>query len=203
MKDTALGHSVIGLYGVVAVGKTTLAHELTRVINTSEVQSTDNLIALQRSLHPDDLRSAAPSYLAWTIYGDRTPSNVARGFSTYRESIAPFISTLIERAAREQFTLILDGIHFGPGYLGRDGGISIVPLLLVVKDEAAHRSRIHQKCCGRTDLEARLLEHFDTIRIIQTFLIEEAGKAGPCVVETGAATIQQSLHVVRELLCDS
>jgi len=203
MKTPGFQNKIIGIYGVSAVGKTVLTQHLTRVLTITEVQSTDSLKALYRTFHPEDPMGSMSSYLAWTLVGPQTERNVIKGFLRYRNSVAPLITALMQRAMAEQFTLIFDGIHFSPALPLGGLSIPVVPILLTIDDESAHKRRIHLKASGRTALEQRLMLHFDNIRLIQTYLLNEAKRCHSLVIDTGKETVKQTVQLVTQFLHDS
>ena len=137
--------AVIPVYGVSAVGKTTLCHLLPRIVPICEIQSTDNLLAIERAIHPNNKFAFTTSYRAWSLFGSATRDYIISGFCEYRACLGSYIQMLIKRVEREQFVLILDGIHFSPNKHIATSDLAIIPILLVIGDKKIHRHRIIEK----------------------------------------------------------
>ena len=175
---------VLGIYGVNGVGKTVVSQKLLAEIKIGELQSTDNLLPIFRLNNPDEKWSAICSYTAWQMINDRNQANIIAGFRKYRGQLRGYIKSLIDRACADQFSLIIEGIHFEAD-LNRTKKIKVIPVLLKIGDRTKHQKRISEKSAGRTDLKNKLKDNFAAIRTIQDFLIKEARSANCLIIDTG------------------
>lgn len=193
----------IGIYGINSVGKTVQSQMLMKYFPICELQSTDNLIKIYKSLNPHWPYTNSTSFTSWKVIGEKKKENIVNGFISYRDSVEEYINTLIRRIQSEKLTIIFDGIHFSPQSSNKHPDVNIIPILLIIQDESIHRQRIREKAQGRKELEELLLENIHTARKIQDFLISEAKDNNCLFIDTGKDTVEQTLEKIVDIIDDS
>lgn len=189
-----------------ACGKSTLSHEVRTMLRESfgeevNVLGTDYLKGPYRYEHPLDQRFKYNSYESWQRFGDPTRANVLRGFSDYREALDPYVRTALDFTVESQSGLVVEGVHPIPStFIGYQGhGIDVRMLLLSVMDETTHRGRFAAKSGHHPSLFHTFETHFERIRWIQDYLLEEAVRSGVTTIDTGQ-TLDQTLATIRAAL---
>jgi 2-phosphoglycerate kinase len=188
---------IIGLQGVNASGKSTLAHMVSRDYVEFDTVATDNLLAINRMINPDDPRLSYSSYSSWKRFGSPTMDNIWKGFNEYREANRDFLDCILRRARDQKVGMIIEGLHIDPKlFYSYQNDLDVTIILLRVSDEEKHKKRIKEKCDYRPELLVKLEEYFPYIRDIQRLLEEEARSFGIETVETGV-DIAMSLEDIR------
>lgn len=166
---------VIGIYGVFSVGKSFIAHGLSSMFLDYDTVTTDNLLAIARSLDTRDHYLEQSSYLAWRVLGDNSPEKVIEGFKRYRDRLQSFIRIILDRAHKQRVDMILEGIHISPEVFQEyEDLLDQKPFLITIPNKTVHWGRIKEKCKDRPALLRRITPHFDIVRGLQDYLINEA-----------------------------
>lgn len=188
-------HLLIG--GVTGAGKSLLASALGYRLGITRLISTDVIREILRSTFPRDLIPTlhTSTFDAWSALAVDLPPNkepeanlVLQGFRDQVSRIAVGLRALQERSAKERTSMVLEGVHVVPGFLGHpsQGDVIQVPLLLVVEDEEIHQGRFTLR--ERETLGSRpkgvYLRRFQDIRLIQNHLQGLALEAGIPVIST-------------------
>jgi len=96
------------------------------------------------------------------------------------------IRALVERAAVEATSMIVEGVHVVPGFFDADAEnlrVLAVPFVLGVEDEARHRSHLRARGSATgTRPASRYVDRIDGIRKLQRFVLEQAGAHGVPVI---------------------
>jgi 2-phosphoglycerate kinase len=103
---------------------------------------------------------------------------VVVGFREQTAAVAVGVNALLERAALEQTSLIIEGAHVVPGFVDpsrwQDRALA-VPLILSVEDEDAHRSHFAARAADHSGRAAnRYLTEFENIRRVQRYIKSQA-----------------------------
>lgn len=128
---------------------------------------------------------------------------LADGFRAQADLIAVACEAVVQRAIRERVSLILEGVHVQPSLLARipeDADALVVPVMLAVLNSATLRSRIRGrgvKTPGRRS--KRYLRSFDGIWRLQSYLLDEADRAGIPIIRNTEEQ-QVFLEVMRVIL---
>jgi len=208
---------VVVVGGTAGVGKSLIAAELAYRLGIARVVSTDSVRQALRSLISAELSPVlhASSYTAWRA--ELLPAEqasvkpkrkrVLRGFQTQVMQLATAVDAIIDRHVIEATSLVIEGIHLVPGLsprLANVGSAVIVPIILSVSDEDDHRENF-----GRREQStfvqrpsAGYLEHFEEIRMLQGFLLQQAQREGVAVIETTATdkAVDRAVEVVLDVL---
>jgi 2-phosphoglycerate kinase len=198
---------VILLGGATGVGKSTIATMLASRLGITRVIPTDAIREVMRSMFTEDIFPTlhtssfdAARLVRHPLTASADP--VIVGFRDQASAVAVGIESLVQRAVSEGTDLILEGAHVVPGFLDHKrfhGEAVIVPMLVTVDDEEAHRShflmRAHE---SRNRPSERYLDFFDNIRKLQKYLKSMALQHGVPLVPSYNldATLSQVIDLV-------
>jgi 2-phosphoglycerate kinase len=172
---------VVLIGGTTGVGKSTLATQLATRLGIVRVVATDAVREVMRALFSRELMPSlhTSSFEAGSVLRE-PPSRdaVVVGFREQTAAVAVGVNALLERAAVEQTSLIIEGAHVVPGFVDpsrwQDRALP-VPLILSVEDEDAHRSHFAARAADRSGRAAnRYLTEFDNIRRVQRYIKSQA-----------------------------
>ena len=186
---------IILIGGTAGCGKSTTATDLASRLNIVRTQSTDMLREVMRFMIPKHLQPMlhASSYTAWK---ELPQSNqdisqkelLINGYCTQAELMSVAIKAVIQRALRENVSLIIEGVHVHPAYIdnlveNENENTVVVPIMLgVIK-----RNKLQRRLSGRSTKvpqrrAERYLENFKSIWGIQTYLLSEADKVNTTII---------------------
>jgi 2-phosphoglycerate kinase len=198
---------VILLGGATGVGKSTIATMLASRLGMTRVIPTDAIREVMRSMFTEDIFPTlhTSSFDAARLVRHpltESADPVIVGFRDQASAVAVGIEALVQRAVSEGTDLIVEGAHVVPGFLDHKrfhGDAVIVPMLVTVDDEEAHRShflmRAHE---SRNRPSERYLDFFDNIRKLQKYLKSMALQHGVPLVPSYNldATLSQVIDLV-------
>jgi 2-phosphoglycerate kinase len=181
--------------GTAGCGKSTIATMLASRLDIVRTQSTDMLREVMRIMMPEQLMPVlhTSSFTAWTALpgqpeaiSEVSDALLINGYRSQADLLAVAIEAVIQRALREQVSLILEGVHIHPAVvekLAKDSNAIVIPIMLGVLKRKQLQRRIH----GRgTDVPQRrgdrYLKHFDEIWRLQSYLLSEADHANIPIV---------------------
>lgn len=174
--------------GTTGCGKSTISAEIAHRLNIVRTQSTDMLREVMRLMVPERLLPAlhASSYTAWQTLPSRNEAPVSfethfvDGYLTQAREVGVGVEGVLQRARREQVSLIMEGVHIYPGLqqqLMRANEVLMVPVILAVLKRKQLRRHLQGRGQRTPSRRAeRYLEHFDAIWELQSFLLEEADR---------------------------
>jgi 2-phosphoglycerate kinase len=172
---------VVLIGGTTGVGKSTLATQLATRLGIVRVVATDAVREVMRALFSRELMPSlhTSSFEAGSVLRE-PPSRdaVVVGFREQTAAVAVGVNALLERAAVEQTSLIIEGAHVVPGFVDpsrwQDRALA-VPLILSVEDEDAHRSHFAARAADHSGRAAnRYLTEFRNIRRVQRYIKSQA-----------------------------
>jgi 2-phosphoglycerate kinase len=174
---------VILIGGATGVGKSTIATQLAARLGIVRVVATDAIREVLRSMLSPELMPTlhTSSFQADTALRElpsKSADALILGFREQTAAVSVGINALIERAAMEGTSIIIEGAHVVPGFfdLGLYGErIVAVPFLVNIEDEERHRSHF----AAREDAVAsrpaqRYADGFDKIRRLQRWVKSQA-----------------------------
>ncbi|NOQ90780.1 MAG: AAA family ATPase [Gammaproteobacteria bacterium] len=180
--------------GTAGCGKSTTATDLASRLNILRTQSTDMLREVMRFMIPKHLQPMlhASSYTAWKKlpysknHSKKKNALLIEGYCAQAELMSVAIKAVIQRALRENVSLIIEGVHVHPAYVDNlvDSKTAVViPVMLGIIKQKKLRRRI----TGRsTDVPKRraekYLKHFESIWGLQTYLLSEADKVNTTII---------------------
>lgn len=188
-------HILIG--GVTGTGKSYLAAEVAYRLGITRIESTDSVRQVMRAMVSRELLPAlhASSFDAWTAtlepHEDRpahpTRERLLEGFRDQVNQVTVGLRAIIERAAEEHTSMVLEGVHVVPGFLPTESfkNATVVPMVAVVRSEDEHRKRFYlrDKETSQHRPMGRYLERFDDIRALQSYVEEMARAVGVPVID--------------------
>ena len=172
---------VVLIGGTTGVGKSTLATQLATRLGIVRVVATDAVREVMRALFSRELMPSlhTSSFEAGSVLRE-PPSRdaVVVGFREQTAAVAVGVNALLERAAVEQTSLIIEGAHVVPGFVDpsrwRDRMLA-VPLIISVEDEDSHRSHFAARAADHSGRAAnRYLTEFENIRRVQRYIKSQA-----------------------------
>ncbi|MCK5647809.1 MAG: hypothetical protein KAI22_02930 [Gammaproteobacteria bacterium] len=179
---------IILIGGTAGVGKSTIATEVGHRFGIVRTQSTDMLREVMRIMTPQRLSPVlhTSSYNAWKVQPGieidepMTEQLVVGGYLRQAELISVACEAILNRAIKEQVSLILEGVHFHPGLLEILPNINtaiIAPVMLSVLKAGKLKERLKGRGQEVQERRAkRYLEHFSEIWELQSFLMAEADR---------------------------
>ncbi|MCK4675512.1 MAG: (d)CMP kinase, partial [Gammaproteobacteria bacterium] len=189
------GRSLIFMIGGTAgCGKSTTAVDLASRLNIVRTQSTDMLREVMRVMVPEHMQPMLheSSYTAWKKlpYSKNLKMKqeelLIDGYCTQADIISVAIKAVIQRALRENISLILEGVHMHPAYvenLVESKDTVVVPIMLGVLKRKKLQQRIRGRSTRVPQRQAeKYLKHFDSIWGLQTYLLSEADKADCTII---------------------
>jgi 2-phosphoglycerate kinase len=179
---------VILIGGATGAGKSTVATQLAARMGIVRVVATDAVREVMRAIVPED---TMPTLHVSSFELDRGPrpdgeDPLLAGFREQAATVGIGIRALIERAATEGTSIVVEGVHVVPGFFDADTehlDALAVPFVLGVEDEARHRSHLSARGTATSTRPAsRYLEQIDGIRRLQRFVQEQADRHGVPVI---------------------
>jgi 2-phosphoglycerate kinase len=172
---------VILIGGATGVGKSTIATQLAYRLGIVRVVATDGSIReVMRAMLSAELMPAlhVSSFMADRAIREPTRRSDAllQGFREQTQAVAVGIQALIERAATDGTSLVIEGAHVVPGFFDADAlgdRILPVPIVLEVEDESRHLNHFAARETGLRPAD-RYAAHFDNIRKIQRYIKSQA-----------------------------
>jgi 2-phosphoglycerate kinase len=182
---------VILLGGATGVGKSTIATMLASRLGVTRVIPTDAIREVMRSMVTAELFPTLHTSSYDTGRLVRTPlprsaDPVVIGFREQTAAVSVGVEALIQRAVEEGTDLIVEGAHLVPGFVDLtrfEGGAVVVPMVVTVDDEEAHRSHILKRASeARNRPSERYLDLFGNIRKMQRYIKSLALQHGVAIV---------------------
>jgi len=200
---------VIMIGGATGVGKSTIATQLAVRLGIVRVVATDAIREVMRALFTSELM---PTLYASSFEADATlreppprpTDRVIVGFREQTAAVAVGIRALVERAAVEGTSVVIEGAHVVPGFFDLEayqGRVLAVPVVVTVDDEDLHRSHFAVRSAddGSRPFE-RYMRGFQNIRRVQKYIKSQALTHGVPAVPN--YSLDQSLAAVIDLVVD-
>ena len=187
---------IILIGGVTGSGKSTISSELAYRLDVAGHQSTDMMREVIRSyLSPQMLPTLKySSFEAWRGLpgsvdetGSGIENKVITGFLSQLAAMKLALGATIGRAIEERQHLILEGVHVVPTELNlevKKGEAVVIPFMLASMKKELLSKQLKRR--GReqgTRQASHYLEHLDDIWELQSWLLDEADKAGIPIIE--------------------
>jgi len=181
---------VLLIGGATGTGKSNIATEVAHRLGIVRTQSSDMLREVMRMMIPKRLLpvlhtssfNAGVSLPGTGGNSDDYESQLADGYLTQSELISVPCEAVIQRALREQVSVILEGIHLHPAMLERieaNGSAYVVMVMLAVLERAQLKKRLaHRLQEAPERKQSGHLDQFDKIWSLQSFLLSEADRSG-------------------------
>jgi len=201
---------VLLIGGTAGCGKSTIATDVAHVLEIVRTQSTDMLREVMRTMVPERLLPVlhTSSYRAWEALPQRngaedtSDSLLAGGYLTQVELVSVACEAVLQRALKENVSVILEGVHVHPSLVERipaDSGAIVVPIMMGVLKRRQLENRIRgrgQRMPGRRS--QRYLDNFDAIWRLQSFLLSEADRMKVPIIRNNEKewTTQQVIQTI-------
>ena len=207
---------IILIGGVTGSGKSTISSELAFRLDISRHQSTDMMREVIRSyLSPQMVPTLGySSFEAWRglpasidVAGTTIENQVVAGFLSQLAAMRLALEATIERAIKERHHLILEGVHVVPTELNlevkKDEAV-IIPMMLATMKKGLLLKQLKRRGRDKDKRESPdYQENLDDIWELQSWLLDEADKAGIYIIENWHIedTVRAALdHVARVLM---
>ena len=200
---------VILIGGATGVGKSTIATQLAARLGIVRVVATDAIREVMRAMLSPQLM---PTLHVSSFQADRAMREppiknadaLVVGFREQTAAVSVGIDALIERAATEGTSIVIEGAHVVPGFFDAEAygdRILAVPFIIGVDDEERHLSHF----AAREDAIAsrpatRYAEGFDGIRRLQGYVKSQALAHGVPVIPNHS--FDQTIATVIDLVMD-
>jgi 2-phosphoglycerate kinase len=189
--------------GGTGTGKSTLATEIAYRLGISRVTSTDFVRQTMRAFFSQEFM---PSVHYSSFEAGRAVTGVATdqaiaGFLEQTRNVLVGVGAAMDRALEEGWSMVLEGVHLVPGMVPATVEDALfVQCVLTVEDEDTHTNRFSVRDEGSEGRRAlnRYLEGFESIRAIQSFIVERAHEHGVDVIESSDS--HRSIVEVMELV---
>jgi 2-phosphoglycerate kinase len=174
---------VVLIGGATGVGKSTIATQLAARLGIVRVVPTDAIREVMRGLFSRELMPTlyTSSFDADSALREPPPQpadKVIVGFREQTSAVAVGVRSLIERAAMEGTSAIIEGAHLVPGFIDTESfaeQVLAVPLVVTVEDEELHRSHfVARTADSATRPLDRYLNGFQKIRKVQKYIKSQA-----------------------------
>jgi 2-phosphoglycerate kinase len=198
---------VVLIGGATGVGKSTIATQLAARLGIVRVVATDAIREVMRGLFSRELM---PTLYASSFQADgalrepptRESERVVVGFREQTAAVSVGIEALLDRAALEGTSLIVEGAHVVPGFFdlqSRRDRILAVPVIIAVEDEEVHLSHFTARATDLTGRPApRYVAGLENIRRLQRYVKSQALSHGVPVIPN--YNFDQALAAVTDLV---
>jgi len=198
---------VILIGGATGVGKSTIATQLAARLGVVRVVATDAIREVMRSMLSAELMptlhtSSFQADAALREPPTRATEALVLGFREQTAAVAVGINSLIERAAVEGTSIIIEGAHVVPGFFethAHEDRIVAVPLVIAVDDEETHRSHFVARDASARPTQ-RYVSGFENIRKLQRYVKSQALSHGVPVIPN--FSFDQALASVIDLVME-
>ncbi len=196
---------IILIGGGTGVGTSTISTELANLLNITKVIGSDSIREIMRSTIPKNIAPDmhTSTYNAWGLYKNipSKKTSILHGYYNQVRKVSFGVNAMINRALRENESIIIEGVHIFPGMF--ENHKNTFEYFLDIKDGEAHKSRFYRRE-GVNSLRpaSRYLKYFKEIRTIRDFIINEVKKKKIPIIES--IEVQETLNkLIRQLQIDS
>jgi 2-phosphoglycerate kinase len=174
---------VILIGGATGVGKSTIATQIAVRLGIVRVVATDAVREVMRALFTSELM---PTLYTSSFEADsalreppaRPADRIIVGFREQTAAISVGVHALIQRAAIEGTSVVIEGAHVVPGFLDLgpyEERVLAVPVVITVEDEELHRSHFAVRATDwATRPYERYMKGFANIRRVQKYIKTQA-----------------------------
>jgi 2-phosphoglycerate kinase len=197
---------VIMIGGATGVGKSTIATQLAARLGIVRVVGTDAIREVMRAMFSAELM---PTLHVSSFQSDgalREPTRrsdaLVAGFREQTAAVSVGIDALIERAAAEGTSVVVEGPHVVPGFFDLDRygeRILPVPVVVEVEDEGRHLNHFPARETGPRPAD-RYVSNFENIRKLQRYIKSQALSHGVPVVSNHS--FDQALSALIDLVME-
>ncbi len=201
--------------GVTGSGKSTLSAELAYRLDIAGMQSTDMMREIIRSYLPSQVIPTLmhSSFAAWRglpfprkLERKEVDSPVITGFLSQIHTMQPALEAAISRAVLESQHLILEGVHVLPTHLAMEDvsdEVVVIPMMLATTNRDSLRKRFNSRARDNAERRAdKYLNHMDDIWELQSYLLNEADRAGIPILanQTVEEAVSEALGIISKTI---
>jgi 2-phosphoglycerate kinase len=189
--------------GATGTGKSTVASEVAYRFGITRVTSTDFIRETMRAFFSRGFMPSVhySSFEAGDAYPD-AEAPLEFGFLQQARNVLVGVHASMERAVKEGWSMVLEGVHLVPGLLRPAVGKAVVvSCVLTIEDEHEHALHFFQREDGSERPMSKYLAHFEEIRAIQELLVQRAEREGVPVIENDDA--YSAASAVADLVLDA
>jgi 2-phosphoglycerate kinase len=200
---------VILIGGATGVGKSTIATQLAARLGIVRLVATDAIREVMRSMFSEDLMPTlyTSSFDADSALREPPPKPadpVIVGFREQTMAVAVGVHALMERAATEGTSLIVEGAHLVPGFVDTASlgtRVLAVEVIVTVEDEDMHRGHFAARAADSASRPFdRYINGFRNIRKVQKYIKSQALTHGVAVVPS--YNLDQTLAAIVDLVVE-
>lgn len=197
---------ILMICGATGVGKSTLATMLAHRLGVTRVTATDMVRQVLRAFFSNQFMPAVHYSSFDADHGVRLDSSgdaLLTGFERQVEQVSVGIKALIERAAIERTSMVIEGVHCVPGAFDGLAQLDavVVEVVVAIEDEDLHRSHFYARGQSQPRAVERYLAAFNRIRRLQSYIVNRARKSGVPVVEN--SSLDEALVEVMNLVLET
>jgi 2-phosphoglycerate kinase len=200
---------VVLIGGATGVGKSTIATQIAARLGIVRVVPTDAIREVMRGMFSRDMMPTlyTSSFDAASALREppaRPADPVIVGFREQTAAVAVGIRALMERAAVEGTSVIIEGAHLVPGFLDVamfEERVVPVPVVVSVEDEELHRSHFAARSMDSSARPFdRYILNFDNIRRVQKYIKSQALTHGWPIVSS--YNLDQTIGAIIDLIVE-
>ncbi len=173
---------VVLIGGATGVGKSTIATQLAARLGIVRVVATDAIREVMRAMFSRELMPTlyTSSFDADTALREpptRESDRLVVGFREQAASVAVGLRGLLDRAALEGTSVIIEGAHAVPGFFDLEpweDRVLAVPVVITVEDPGVHLSHFVARAGDSARPAGRYEEGFEKIRKVQKYIKSQA-----------------------------
>lgn len=198
---------ILLICGATGVGKSTLATMLAHRLGVTRVTATDMVRQVLRAFFSNQFMPAVHHSSFDADHGVRlntiSGDALLTGFERQIEQVSVGVRALIERAALERTSMVIEGVHCVPGaFEGLEQlDAVVVQVVVAIEDEDLHRSHFFARGESQGRAVERYLAAFARIRRLQEYIVRRARKTGIPVVDN--SSLDSSLVEIMNLVLDT
>jgi 2-phosphoglycerate kinase len=166
--------------GATGTGKSTVATEVAHRLGITRVTSTD---FIRQTLRAYFSRDFMPSVHESSFEGEP----MLETFLVQTRNVLVGVEAAIDRALKEGWSIVLEGVHLVPGLVpAQIEGALVVSAVMRIDSEDIHRMHFHVRDAATGGVRAmdKYLSHIDQIRELQDYIVGEAERTGVPVIES-------------------
>lgn len=198
---------VILIGGATGVGKSTIATHVAHRLGIVRVVATDGAIreVMRAMLSAELMPTLHVSSFQTDKVGREPPRRsdaLVAGFREQVQAVSVGIEAMIQRAAADGTSVVIEGVHVVPGFLDLEAhGDRILPVSLVieVEEEGRHLNHFGARETGVRPAE-RYAANFGNIRKLQRYIKTQALSHGVPIVSNH--TFDQAMSAVIDIVMD-
>lgn len=191
------------------VGKSTIASEISKILNIKYLIETDFIREVVRGVIGPDYAPALhkSSYNAYTCLRDtfnfKSENELIKaGFEDHASFVIPAIEKVISRSVKDNESIVIEGVHLVPGLINtkKFEDQANVHFFILTVDEKQHQERFIKRAIA-IKRGGTQLDYFKENRIINDDLIQQANLLKIPVIYNNDKneTIQKMLRYINEV----